>query len=66
MMIDDQAPVFCVKIFEQRHHFVVGEMPVAHRQPCPRSPEELRVDDCRKSADRTDPQIGRVGDALIS
>src|SRR5580704_102875 len=40
-------------------------MPVAHRQPCPRRPEELRVDGCRKSADRTDPQIGRVADALI-
>jgi hypothetical protein len=67
-LIDDdrrQTPVFSVKIFEQRQHLIVGQMPVAHRQPCPRSPEEFRVDDCRKGADRTDPHFRRVGDALV-
>jgi len=57
--------MFFVKIFEQRQHLIVGQLPVAPRQHRPRSPEELRVDDCRKGADRTDPHLRRVGDALV-
>jgi hypothetical protein len=47
--------VFCVKILEHREHLVVGQLPVAPRQHCPCSFEALRVDNCRKRADRTDP-----------